>query len=59
VVIDEVLRRPTDLQIGRADPSKANDELQWKAKLGLNEIIENMIEYELNYSNYSSPNSFL
>lgn len=59
LVIDEVLRRPTDLQIGRADPSKANNELQWKAKLGLNEIIENMIEHELSYSNYSTPNSYL
>jgi GDPmannose 4,6-dehydratase len=59
VVIDEVLRRPTDLQIGRADPSKATNELQWKAKLGLNEIIENMIEHELSYSNYSTPNSYL
>ena len=59
VVIDEVLRRPTDLQVGRADPSKATNELQWEAKLGLNEIIENMIEHELSYSNYSTPNSYL
>lgn len=53
VIIDEVLRRPSDLQIGRADPSKANRELNWKAKLGLSTIIENMIEYELNFSNTS------
>lgn len=59
VVIDEVLRRPTDLQIGRADPSRANIELQWKAKLGLNSIIENMIEQELKYSNISASGSYL
>lgn len=47
VVIDDVLRRPTDLQIGRADPSKANQELKWKAKFGLKSIIDHMIEYEL------------
>jgi GDPmannose 4,6-dehydratase len=59
VVIDEVLRRPTDLQIGRADPGKANRELQWKAQLELNSIIENMIEHELSYSTLSTPNPYL
>lgn len=54
VVIDEVLRRPTDLQIGRADPSRANKELNWKAKLGLSSIIENMIEHELSNSTINS-----
>lgn len=58
VQIDEVLRRPTDLQIGRADPSKANRELNWKATAGLNDIIENMIEDELTY-NVKSPNSYI
>lgn len=47
VNIDEVLRRPTDLKIGRADPAKANKELQWKAKFNLEQIIENMIEDQL------------
>lgn len=45
--IDEVIRRPTDLQIGRANPSKANEELNWKSKFGLNDIIEKIIEDEL------------
>lgn len=58
VVIDEVLRRPTDLQIGRADPGKANRELNWKAKRGLNSIIENMIEHELSYSHLNTPSSY-
>lgn len=59
VVIDEVLRRPTDLQIGRADPGRANTELKWKATLGLNSIIENMIEQELSYSNLNAQDSYL
>lgn len=53
VIIDEVLRRPTDLQIGRANPSKANSELNWKARINFNQIIENMIEDELSSVNYT------
>ena len=56
VLIDEVLRRPTDLQIGRADPSKANRELSWKAKYELNMIIECMIEDELSLISHNSLN---
>ncbi|HEY0667943.1 MAG TPA: GDP-mannose 4,6-dehydratase [Sphingobacteriaceae bacterium] len=56
VLIDEVLRRPTDLQIGRADPSKANRELNWKAKYDLNMIIERMIEDELSQIDHSLAN---
>lgn len=59
VVIDEVLRRPTDLRVGRADPAKANAELNWQARLGLNQIIESMIEHELSYSGLSTPNTYL
>ena len=55
--IDEVIRRPTDLQIVRANPSKANEELNWKAKFGLNDIIENMIEDEL-VSSFKEPTSY-
>ena len=54
VLIDEVLRRPTDLQTGRADPSKANRELNWKARYDLNMIIERMIEDELSQIDRSS-----
>lgn len=57
VEIDEILRRPTDLQIGRANPAKANSELKWKARFGLNDIIENMIEDEL-VSSYRAPSSY-
>jgi GDPmannose 4,6-dehydratase len=59
VEIDEVLRRPTDLQIGRGDPSKANAELKWKAQLGLTHIIENMIEAELSNSALNTAKSYL
>lgn len=50
VEIDEVLIRPTDLQTGRANPEKANRELNWKATKDLEGIIESMIEDELSFT---------
>lgn len=47
VVIDKSLFRPTDLRSGRADPSKAEKLLRWKAVYRLEDIIEKMIEEEL------------
>lgn len=41
------LFRPADLLISRADPSKAEDKLGWKAKFGLSEVIRGMVgEFE-------------
>ena len=47
VEIDDFLRRPTDLQTGRADPGKAHRELQWKATKDLEGVIASMIDDEL------------
>ena len=47
LIIDESLFRPTDLKISIANPKLANDELGWKAKVHMKEIITNMINYEL------------
>ncbi len=47
VVIDKSLFRPTDLKSGKADPSKAEKLLGWKATYRLEDIIEKMIEEEL------------
>jgi GDPmannose 4,6-dehydratase len=52
VISDESLFRPSDLKIGRADPSKAEKKLGWKAKSKMKEVIKNMIEFELNHLNY-------
>lgn len=35
--------RPTDLLISRADPSRAENLLGWKAKLGLKDVVEGML----------------
>jgi GDPmannose 4,6-dehydratase len=44
---DPSLLRPTDLLIGKANPSKAYNELGWKATYTLEEIINEMIKAEL------------
>jgi GDPmannose 4,6-dehydratase len=47
VTIDNSLLRPTDLKIGRANPEKAYRHLGWKAAFLLEDVIKQMIEYEL------------
>ena len=47
VVSDSHLFRPTDLTINRGNPQKANDNLHWKAKLTMPEVIRKMIEARL------------
>ncbi|MCX8104711.1 MAG: GDP-mannose 4,6-dehydratase [Ignavibacterium album] len=43
-VIDENLKRPTDLSISRANPKKAADILNWKAKYTMKDVIRMMIK---------------
>ncbi len=47
VVFDESLLRPTDIEKGLADPSKAKNILSWEAKIQTEELIRKMIECEL------------
>lgn len=47
VVSDPDLLRPTDLMIGRANPSKATKVLGWKATHTLADIVKEMVEAEL------------
>lgn len=42
---DQSFMRPTDLQIGKADPSKAKDFLNWEAKFKMKDVIDFMLEY--------------
>jgi GDPmannose 4,6-dehydratase len=44
VVIDEALLRPTDILLGRGNPSKAKEKLKWEAKITMPTIIKNMIQ---------------
>ena len=46
VTTDSSLLRPLDIIEGAADPSRAQRELGWKAKFGLEEIVDMMIEAE-------------
>jgi GDPmannose 4,6-dehydratase len=48
VVINPDLFRPTDLMVGRANPSKAYDQLGWKAQYKMHDVVRMMIEAELN-----------
>ncbi|WP_071467498.1 GDP-mannose 4,6-dehydratase [Polynucleobacter asymbioticus] len=41
---DDALFRPTDLKIGRADPSKALQELGWKAETKAEEVVKKMYQ---------------
>lgn len=46
VDFDESLRRPTDIAHSVGDPTRAERELGWKARLGLREVIAGMIAAE-------------
>ena len=51
IKIDKKLFRPTDIQKGSANPRKANEILNWKAKRKIFNIVELMINEELNILN--------
>ncbi|MFA7383437.1 MAG: GDP-mannose 4,6-dehydratase [Desulfurivibrionaceae bacterium] len=46
-VSDSGLLRPTDIQISRADPGKAEQRLGWQAKIAMPEVVRLMVEAEL------------
>ncbi len=47
VVFDDTLLRPTDIEKGLADPSKAKNILHWEAKIKAKELTKKMVECEL------------
>lgn len=47
VIANNALLRPTDLLVGRANPSKAAIELGWKATHTLEEVVAEMIQSEM------------
>jgi len=50
ISVDSTLLRPTDLKIGSANPQKAYRVLGWKANFMLEDIIKQMIDFELKNS---------
>jgi len=47
VVTNSSLLRPTDIMVSRANPSRANERLGWRAKRMMAEVIRGMIEDEI------------
>ncbi|NOT77549.1 MAG: GDP-mannose 4,6-dehydratase [Bacteriovoracaceae bacterium] len=47
VILNDSLKRPSDLDAIFADPGEAERVLKWKSKIKLNAIVKNMIEYEI------------
>jgi GDPmannose 4,6-dehydratase len=47
-VIDQALLRPTDLTVGRANPTKAAEQLGWKAKYRMSDVARMLVEAEGN-----------
>lgn len=47
VVIDKSLLRPTDLKVGRANPTKVAKVLDWRATYQMNDVVRMMIESEI------------
>ena len=46
VSADPLLLRPTDLMFGRANPSKAYNQLGWKAQYKMHDVVRMMVEAE-------------
>jgi len=51
VRVDPELYRPTDLQVSKADPSKASEILGWRATTKMEGVVKKMIADELKSSN--------
>jgi len=49
LVVNPNFFRPTDIHFGAADPSKANDLLDWRAQVKIETVIENMCIEARNY----------
>jgi len=47
VTLDERLMRPTDILRNKVDPSLAESRLGWKAKHGMKQVVNMMLEFEM------------
>jgi len=47
VIIDPGLLRPTDITVGRANPSRAWEDLKWQSRYRMPDVVRMMIEAEL------------
>lgn len=54
VVVDTELLRPTDLAVGRANPSKAQAELGWYAHHDMDDVVRLMVQAEIDPESHTS-----
>jgi GDPmannose 4,6-dehydratase len=47
VVVDSSLFRPTDLAVGRGNPSKAKNQLGWEARYKMQDVVKMMVDARL------------
>ncbi|MBD2200791.1 GDP-mannose 4,6-dehydratase [Calothrix anomala FACHB-343] len=47
LVIDNSLLRPTDLEVGRGNPAKAENQLGWQAKYKMKDVVQMMVKARL------------
>lgn len=50
IVVDSKLFRPTDLAVGKGNPSKAKNQLGWEAKYKMGDIVQMMVKARLSTS---------
>ena len=55
VQVDPEFFRPLEVEVLCADPTKAKTNLNWKAKVHINELIKIMVDYDMRYSEYGYP----
>jgi GDPmannose 4,6-dehydratase len=47
VVVDSSLFRPTDLAVGKGNPSKAKIQLGWEARYKMQDVVKMMVDVKL------------
>ncbi|MDN5042676.1 GDP-mannose 4,6-dehydratase [Aliarcobacter butzleri] len=52
VLVNPKYFRPAEVELLWGDPSKAMNELNWKPKTSLEELVKIMLKYDLEYDNY-------
>ena len=54
VKIDKRYFRPSEVEVLLGDPSKAQKKLGWEAKISLQELVSEMVNYDLKHDSYHS-----
>ena len=52
VEVDKNYFRPSEVEILHGDPSLAEKEIGWKRKISFNDLVSEMVNYDLKYDNY-------